>query len=168
MATASKTSAAPKPNRAPTLWVIVSIKLLKGVLVLLLALGVYSLTDNNLPADFRHLLNLLHLDPERKFFVDLARFVGRITPTNLAWVAAGSVVYSVFMFLQAAGLAFRFRWAVWLVIGESAFFVPVEVMELLPHPSYWLFFVLAINIFIVWYLFANRVRIVRHHNSKNS
>jgi len=172
MSATPQPSAAAKPKRAPTLWVIVSIKLLKGVVALLLAFGFYSLTDNNLPEDFRHLLMVLHLDPEKRFFVDLATFIAKITPSNLAWLSGGAVIYSAFMFLQAVGLAFRFRWAVWLVIGESAFFVPVEVFELVqPHPhrhAYWLLFVLAINVFIVWYLFANRARLIRYHNPKNS
>ena len=43
----------PKPKRAPTLYFIAAVKLVKGLAALLLALGVYSLNDNNLPADFR-------------------------------------------------------------------------------------------------------------------
>jgi len=62
-------------------------------------------------------------------------------------------------------LIFRLRWAVWLVIGESGFFIPIEVLELIHHPSWILFFVLAVNVFIVWYLFANRTRIIKQHQS---
>ena len=53
-------------KRAPTLYAIIAIKLLKGSLLLLLGLGVYRLHDNNLPAEFRGLLEFLHLDPESK------------------------------------------------------------------------------------------------------
>ena len=63
----------PKPKRAPTLYFIVGVKLLKGVAALLLALGAYSLTDNNLPEDFRKLLVFFHIDPEKKFFLELGR-----------------------------------------------------------------------------------------------
>jgi len=77
------------------------------------------------------------------------------------------------------GLAFRARWAVWLAIGESAFFIPIEIYELLRlhvgdapvrpraelfrHPELGLFVVLAVNVLIVWYLLQNRRRIFRHH-----
>ena len=58
-------------KRAPTLYVIIAIKLVKGTLLLLLALGVYRLSDNNLPEEFRQLLKFFHLDPERRFFAEL-------------------------------------------------------------------------------------------------
>ena len=155
----------PPKKRAPTLYAIVGFKLLKGVITLLLGFGVYSLTDNNLPADFQKLLAFFHLDPEKKFFVDLAVRIATITPKNLEWVAGVSVFYGTFLLIQATGLIFRLRWAVWLVIGESGFFIPIEVLELIHHPSWILFFVLAVNVFIVWYLFANRNRIIKHHQS---
>ena len=168
----------PKPKPAPTLYFIVGFKLLKGTVALLLALGALSLTDNNLPEDFRKLLEFLHLDPEKKFFLDLADRVAEITPTNLHWVAAGSLLYSLFMLLQAVGLAFRVSWIVWLVIAESAFFIPIELFELIrrhqpnpenqhhffSHPKISIALVLAANVAIVWYLFKNRARIIKHHH----
>jgi uncharacterized membrane protein (DUF2068 family) len=168
----------PKPKRAPTLYFIVGVKLLKGVTALLLALGAFNLTDNNLPEDFRKVLEFLHIDPEKKFFLELADRISEITPANLEWVAVGSVVYGLFMLLQAVGLALRVSWAVWLVIGESAFFIPIEVFELIRrrvpneshphlfgHPKISVAIILAVNIAIVWYLFKNRERIIRHHRS---
>ena len=119
-----------KPKRAPTLYFIIGVKFFKGVAALLLALGAYSLSDNNLPEDFRKLLEFLHLDPEKKFFLELADRVGEITPANLEWLAVGSIIYALFMLLQAGGLIFRVSWIVWLVIGESAFFIPIEIFEL--------------------------------------
>jgi uncharacterized membrane protein (DUF2068 family) len=168
----------PKPKRAPTLYFIVAVKLVKGVAALLLALGSYSLTDNNLPEDFRSLLEFFHIDPEKRFFLELADRVADITPNNLKWLAAGSVIYGLFMLLQAGGLIFRVSWIVWLVIGESAFFIPIEIFELVrkhapaaenhphlfTHPKIGVAIVLAVNVAIVWYLFKNRARIIRHHH----
>jgi uncharacterized membrane protein (DUF2068 family) len=165
------------PKRAPTLYLIVGIKALKGVAALLLALGAYSLTDNDLPSDFRQLLTFFHLDPEKKFFLDLADRISEITPANLNWLAVISIIYGSFMLLQAVGLALRVKWIVWLVIGESAFFIPIEVFELihrrlpnldrphlLPHPKIAVALVLAVNVAIVWYLYKNRNRLIRHHH----
>ena len=50
-------------RRAPMLYVIIVVKLVKGVALLLLALGVYSLSGNDLPEEFRNMLRFLHLDP---------------------------------------------------------------------------------------------------------
>jgi uncharacterized membrane protein (DUF2068 family) len=170
-----------KPKRAPTLYFIVAVKLVKGVAALLLALGSFSLTDNNLPEDFRKLLEFFHIDPEKKFFLELADRVAEITPNNLEWVAVGSIIYGLFMLLQSGGLMFRVSWIVWLVIAESAFFIPIEIFELVrkhvpaaenhphifAHPKIYVAILLAVNVAIVWYLFKNRDRIIRHHHHQN-
>lgn len=167
-----------KPKRAPTLYFIIGFKFMKGLAALLLAVSAFNLTDNNLPEDFRKLLEFFHLDPEKRFFVDLTDRIGEITVKNLEAVAIGSIIYSLFMFLQAGGLIFRVSWIVWLVIAESAFFIPIEILELIKkhvpgpesrphlwtHPKIVISLVLAANVAIVWYLFKNRDRIIRHHH----
>lgn len=150
-------------KRAPTLYVIIAIKLVKGVLLLLLALGAYSLSDNNLPEEFRELLRFLHLDPEKKFFAHLAEQTAALSESRMVWLAGGTVLYSLFSLVESVGLMFRVSWAGWLAIGESAFFVPIEVYELVLHPVLAVLIVLALNVFIVWYLFQNRHRLFRHH-----
>ena len=166
----------PKPKRAPTLYFIVAIKFVKGVAALLVALGAFRLTDENLPADFRRLLEFFHIDPEKRFFLEVADRLAEITPKNLEWTVTLSIVYSAVMFLQAIGLAFRVSWIVWLVICESAFFIPIEIFELVrkhvpnadhPHlinPKIGFAIVLVLNVAIVWYLFKNRERLIRHYH----
>jgi uncharacterized membrane protein (DUF2068 family) len=153
-------------KRAPTLYVIIAIKLLKGALLLLLALGVYSLSDNNLPEAFRGLLQFLHIDPEKKFFSDLEGKIALVTPAKVILVAGGAFFYSLFSLVEGVGLIFRVSWAGWLAIGESAFFVPIEIYELVHRPSLAVFTILALNVFIVWYLFQNRHRLFRHHHHR--
>ena len=149
-------------RRAPTLYAIIAIKLGKGLLLLLLAAGVYSLHDNNLPDEFRQSLQFFHLDPEKTFFTDLARKISEITPANVVWIARGTVLYSLFSLIEGTGLMFRISWAGWLAIGESAFFIPIEVYELMRRYSLSLVVILGLNILIVWYLFQNRERLFHH------
>jgi uncharacterized membrane protein (DUF2068 family) len=153
---------------APTLYAIIAIKLLKGFLFLTLAIVAYTLSDNDLPSEFRHLLQLLRLNPERTFFVDLAAQIGRITEANVLWAAAGTLVYTLFCLVEGVGLTFRVSWACWMAIGESAFVIPIEVYELVHRANLekfpWIVFViLAINVVIVWYLLQNCHRLFRHH-----
>src|SRR6266487_7125096 len=124
---------AEKIQRAPTLYAIIAIKLGKGVLLLLLALGAYSLTDNDLIHDYRQALHWIHIDPERKFFAELAEKIREITPANLFWVAGGTAFYSLFSLVEGVGLIFRVNWAGWMAICESIFFIPIEVYELMHH-----------------------------------
>jgi uncharacterized membrane protein (DUF2068 family) len=82
------------------------------------------------------------------------------------WWATGTLLYSLFSLVEGIGLMFRAPWAGWLAIGESAFFIPIEVRELVhrPHFSWVVFSVLVINVIIVWYLLQNRKRLFHHHH----
>ena len=159
-------------KRAPTLYAIIAIKLLKGALFVTLAIVAYTLSDNDLPADYQHLLQVLKLNPERKFWSDLAVQIGHLTEANLLWTAAGTLVYSLFSLVEGFGLMFRISWVGWMTIGESAFFIPIEVWELVhrtnpdrPHPPHTVtvLVILVINVVIFWYLLQNRERLFRHH-----
>jgi uncharacterized membrane protein (DUF2068 family) len=169
MATAEKSKAA-KGERAPTLYVIIAFKLLKGLLFVVLAIAVYTVSDNDLPAEFQRLLHVLRVNPERKFFVDLAFQVGQLTEARVRWAALGTLVYSLFSLVEGIGLAFRVSWAGWLAIGESAFFIPIEIYELMNRANrerfpWFVFGILIANVVIVWYLFQNRERLFGHHRS---
>lgn len=155
-------------QRAPTLYVIIAIKLLKAASLLLLAAGVYKLQDNDLPADFNSVLHFFHFDPEKKFFSELAAKISDITPAMMVKLAKGTVLYAMFSLVEGIGLMFRSPWAGWLAIGESAFFIPIELRELLHCPwgskaFYGVLIILALNGFMVWYLFRNRERLFHHH-----
>jgi len=159
---------------APTLYAIIALKLVKGSLFLALAVFAYTLSDNDLPAEFRNFLHHLRLNPERKFWADLARQIGSITEVNVLWAAAGTLIYSMFSLVEGIGLMFRVSWAGWMAICESAFFIPIEVYELVHrnprdstrtgHPIL-ILTILAINIWIVWYLVKNKHRLFRHHHA---
>jgi uncharacterized membrane protein (DUF2068 family) len=153
-------------KRAPTLYFIIAVKLIKGVLAFLLAFGVYKLAGHDLPDLFDKALRWVHLDPENRFLSDIGDKLNRITPANVRWVAIGTFLYSLFSLVEGIGLMFRAPWAVWLTIGESAFFIPIEVRELVHRPNFsWVVFsVLVINVIIVWYLLQNRKRLFRHHH----
>ena len=151
-------------KRAPTLYLIIVGKLIKGVLSLGLAFGVLKLAKQDLPELFIRLLNWVHLDPENRFLSDIASKLETITPANVRWVALGTFLYSLFALVEGIGLLYRISWAGWLTIGESAFFIPIEIRELVLHPHLYVVAVLAVNILIVWYLFTNRHRLFRHHH----
>lgn len=154
----------PKRRRAPTLYVIIVGKLIKGAAALGLALFILKLAGQDLSEAFDHLLHWFHLDPESRFFSEIGTKLDNITPANVRWVGIVTVLYSLFSLVEAIGLMFRAPWAGWLAIGESAFFIPIEVRELVIRPHGFVLGVLAFNILIVWYLFANRSWLFRHHH----
>jgi uncharacterized membrane protein (DUF2068 family) len=178
---ASPKASGDKPKRAPTLYCIVAFDIVKGSLMLLTALGLFELAGHNLSDVFDQFLRWVHLDPERKFFVRIAESLDKVTPANLRLAEAGTFFSGLLRLGVGIGLAFRARWAVWLAIGESGFFIPIIIYELLRrhvgavvadppkpelfrHPELGLLVVLVVNIIIVWYLLVNRNRLFRHHH----
>jgi uncharacterized membrane protein (DUF2068 family) len=168
-----------KPKRAPTLYLIVIGKLVEGAGLLLAAISIYLLAKQNLPELFDGFIRWLHLDPEGRFFNAISDQLDTVTPRNVHMVASWLFIYGLFKTIGGLGLAFRLPWAVWLAIGESAFFIPIEIFELIrphgpesemhahivfEHPKIGIGIVLAINVLIVWYLFRNRERLFRHHD----
>jgi uncharacterized membrane protein (DUF2068 family) len=163
-------------KRAPTLYAIIAIKLLKGLLFVTLAITIYALSDNDLPSELNHVLHVLRFNPERKFWSDLAVQLGEISEKKRVLAAAGTLVYSLFSLVEAVGLMLRIKWIGWMTILESMFFIPIEVYELVhgppaesnrnAHPIL-VFIILAINIMIVWYLLKNRQRLFHHHAHSN-
>ena len=159
----AQTPTTPK-KRAPTLYLIIGAKLIKGALSLLLALGVYKLAGSDLEGLFDRFVHWVHLDPESRFLSEIGDKLDTITPANVRWMATGTFLYSLFSLVEGFGLIFRVPWAGWLAIGESAFFIPIEVRELVIRPHWFVLGVLAFNVLIVWYLYANRSWLFRHHH----
>jgi len=153
----------PKPKPAPTLYFIASFKIGKGVLLLLMALGILALVGKDLQDVFERLVRWFRLDPDRRFFAAIGDWLDQIKPANVRWVGIITGLYSLFSLVEGVGLALRVSWAGWLAIGESAFFIPMEVRELMARPHWLVFGVLALNVWIVWYLFTNRRRLFHHH-----
>jgi uncharacterized membrane protein (DUF2068 family) len=149
-------------KRAPTLYAIIIIKLAKGLLFLAIAVWIWSLADDNLVQEYRDLLSWIHLDPERRFFSELAIKIGHITPERIYSFAAGTALYSLFSLIEGVGLMFRISWAGWMAIGESLFFIPLEIRELMHQFTLTFFVILVLNIAIAWYLLQNRRRLFHH------
>jgi uncharacterized membrane protein (DUF2068 family) len=155
-------------SRAPTLYAIVAIKAAKAVLLLLLALGVLSLVGANFDARFDRLLRWVGLDPEQRFLAALGDKLQTVTPANLRCFGWGFLLYSALLLLESLGLARRSWWAVWLAIGETALFIPLEVFDLVQHFSWAISALFVLNLLIVLYLVVNRQRLFRHHHAPST
>ena len=146
-------------QRALALSGIITLKLGKGLVFLLVAWVAYAFSDNDLPGECRRLLRWLHLNPERQFFSQVTATIGKISEANVLWVAVGTLAYSLFSLIEGVGLHLRQTWASWMAIGESGFFIPFELYELSLHFSATVLIILILNVFICVYLLLNRKRL---------
>ncbi len=149
-------------KRAPGLYTIIALKLGKSLLLFGITLGIYSLMGDDLQMEMERFVRWLRLDPEHQFFADLGARLQVLTPASIAWIASGTLLYGVLLLVESIGLMFRFFWAAWLAIGETAFFIPIEIYHLIRDFSPAVFVILGVNVAIVWYLVKNRARLFHH------
>ena len=149
-------------KKAPALTAIITFKVGKGVIFVLLALGFWVLSDNDLPWEYDHLLQAFHLDGKRTFYMELAAKIARIKEADVLWVAVFTLAYGSLSLTEGVGLICRQGWASWLAIAESAIFLPPEMLKLARDFSFAILAVLIVNVFIVVYLFRNRNRLFHH------
>jgi uncharacterized membrane protein (DUF2068 family) len=160
-------------KRAPTLYFIIFFKLIKGVLFCAFGIALYFQATHDLPAEWDNLLQRpfvghvferLRIHPENKFFQHIAEQIANVTQTQVRVWAMGTMLFSLFPLVEGIGMLYRAGWAGWLTIVESAFFVPIEMYELAKKYSPYMLAVMIVNIFIVWYLYANRQALFHHHH----
>ena len=72
--------------------------------------------------------------------------------TRLIELAVGLVIYGLIEGAESVGLILGRRWAEYLVVLATAFFIPLEVLELAKMPSLLKAATLIINVVVVVYL----------------
>jgi uncharacterized membrane protein (DUF2068 family) len=149
-------------QRAAGLYTIIALKLGKGLLLFGIALGIFSLLGDDLRLEFERLLRWSNLDPEQRFFADLGARLQELTPSNLRWIASGTLLFALLLLVESVGLMFRVFWAAWLAIGETAFFIPIEIYDLIREFSFTVLLILIVNSVMVGYLVRNRNRLFHH------
>jgi uncharacterized membrane protein (DUF2068 family) len=139
------------------LWLIALERTLRGLL--LLAAGIYLLAKAG--ADYgdiaNHLARRLELDPRRPFVRHAVEKLGHLKKHEVRLFGALAIGYAGLEIVEGVGLFYRKRWAEWLTVVATSLLVPLEIYELVRHPSPLKAIGIAVNIAIVAYL----VRLVR-------
>jgi uncharacterized membrane protein (DUF2068 family) len=171
---AVKEAEIPLKRRAPTLYAIIFFKIIKGALFLFLGVVLYFHADHDFPQAYDDLINKpifkeLKIHPENKLVQNIADRIADLTKTErkVRLTALGTMVWSLFPLVEGLGMLFRAGWAGWLAIGESAFFVPIELYDLAKQFHWLLMGVTIANVIIVWYLYVNRETLFRHHHPRH-
>ncbi|MEA3244937.1 MAG: DUF2127 domain-containing protein [Gemmatimonadota bacterium] len=129
----------------------------KGVLVLLAGLGVMS-WNRGLRRVVEILVGHLHLNPA-KHQPHIFEVVAADASTHMQLLALGAGAYVIGRFVEAFGLWYGRRWAVWLAAATAAIYLPFEVVELVRRPGLVPIAALVINLGVVAYL----LRRTYHH-----
>jgi uncharacterized membrane protein (DUF2068 family) len=144
-------------SRGRLIWLIALERTLRGLL--LLAAGVYLLAKSG--ANFGNIVNhiaaRLELDPQRPWIRHLVARLGRLRKHEVQLFGVLAIGYAALEITEGVGLFYRKRWAEWLTVVATSLLVPIEVYELIRHPSWLKAGGIVVNIAIVAYL----IRVVR-------
>jgi len=166
--------AAPRKG-ATTLYAIIFFKLIKGLLFIAFGVILYFRASHDLPKEWddllkrplvEHIFDRLRIHPENEFFKHIGEQIDNVTESQVRVWAVGTMLFSLFPLVEGVGMLYRAFWAGWLAIGESAFFVPIELYKLAKQFSPFMLLVMLVNVLIVYYLYVNREMLFRHHHHK--
>ncbi len=124
----------------------------KGLLVLLVGLGLLTYVHKDVHSAAEQLVSHFHLNPARHYpriFIDAAN---RVTDGRLLAMAAAALLYSVVRFVEAFGLWRHRQWAEWFALLTGGMYIPVEFYENLRGVTWPKATVLTVNAAIVMYL----------------
>jgi uncharacterized membrane protein (DUF2068 family) len=129
-------------------------KLVKALLILGLALGLLRLAHGDAAPMLDRWVSELHIDPDGEHVGRIVQKILLLDENRLRALSAGMLAYASLFSVEGVGLLLRRRWAEWLTVVATASFVPLELYEIVRHPSPLRVALLVVNLAIVWYLAA--------------
>jgi uncharacterized membrane protein (DUF2068 family) len=140
---------------------VASVEFLKGILVALAGLGVFTMRHKDIWGIAESLLEFLHVNPYHHYvgvFIDLVYKVSDIRLWKIAVVAS---VYVILRFIEAYGLWYTRPWAEWMAFASGAIYIPFEASDVAHHLNWFGVVVLTINVAIVLYMLVLRFEAVK-------
>ena len=141
-------------------------EIFKGILALLVAAGLLSITEADIPALLEHGASLLQGSLASYYSRHIMTTATHISTVQIQLAAGFALLYTSIRFIEAYGLWLMRAWGKWLAIISSAIYIPFEIYELTTHSSTLTLAILLINIFIVSYLLY--VQLYSHNNETRS
>jgi uncharacterized membrane protein (DUF2068 family) len=133
----------------------------KGVVVLLVGLGLLRLMHKNVDEYAEQLIRFLHVNPGGRLSNLFVTAASRANDKNLWALAAGAVVYALVRFAEAYGLWRDREWAEWFALLSGGMYLPWELYSLLHRPLLIKWIVLTGNAAIVLYMLVLRIQAER-------
>ena len=148
-------------HRGWVIWYLIFERGLKGLALVAGAVYLYLNTDTGFDPLVRKLVIQFNLNAgsgfiHRVVLDNLLRLAG-ISENTIFVIATGALIYGVIESSESIGLVLRRRWAEYLVVLATAFFIPLELREVMMHvTSPFRDASLLINIAVVIYLIRKK------------
>ncbi|WHZ26171.1 MAG: hypothetical protein OJF51_000966 [Nitrospira sp.] len=127
-------------------------KLMKGVLLLLVGLGLLKLMHADIATLFSRLIEALHLNADSRIIHALVLKVDALQPHSVLVAALVSLGYAGMLLLEGVGLWLERSWAAYLTVISTSLLLPFELYEVIDRVSMVRIGMLLLNLVIVLYL----------------
>jgi uncharacterized membrane protein (DUF2068 family) len=113
--------------------------------------------ENELPL-IRPLANQVGWNPDNSKLLQHIDHAFSLSPTTLAWIAAGLFGYAAIELIEAIGLWLMTRWGEYFAVVATGVFLPLEVYEITEKVTAFRAIALVINVAaVVWLLWTKRL-----------
>ncbi|MBB1317002.1 DUF2127 domain-containing protein [Shewanella sp. SR43-4] len=126
----------------------------KGMLALLVAIGLHAYAGQNLSALATQWMTHLHLNPASHYPGIFISAVSALSSSSLTLMAIGAAAYTLIRFIEAYGLWHNLRWTQWFALVSGAIYLPLELYEVVNHFNLMSVVVLIINLLVVGYMYV--------------
>jgi len=140
---------------------VATFEALKGVIVLLLGLGILGLLHKDVEAAAESLLTHLHINPDRRLSHALINAATRMTDAGLWMIFSASIIYAGVRFTEAWGLWNRRVWAEWFALLSGTLYLPWEIFKVVERPNWLHLSLFLLNIMILVYILYTRIAAYR-------
>jgi uncharacterized membrane protein (DUF2068 family) len=134
------------------LLLIGALKLLKALGLFMVGVGLLSLLHRDAAEVARHLVGFFRLDAHARLIDELLAKIAGIDHRTMRRLGVGTLLYASVFAVEGTGLLLAKTWAEYMTAGVTTSFLPIEVYELIEHPSMTKALVTLINVAVVFYL----------------
>ncbi|MDB6125817.1 MAG: hypothetical protein JWQ71_4810 [Pedosphaera sp.] len=127
-------------------------KLVKGLLLIALALGALSLLGKDVTDEIAKWIGILRGDPHNHYLNMLLQKISGMDDKKLEQISIGTFIYAALFLTEGIGLLFQKRWAEYFTVIVTGSFIPLEIYELIKHFSAMKIIALVVNVAILAYL----------------
>lgn len=132
--------------------IIAAFKIVKGLLLLLVGLGLLELMHAEIATLFSLLIEALHLQADSRIIHALVLKVDALQPHSVLVMGAVSLGYAGLFLTEGIGLWYEISWAAYLTVISTSLLLPFELYEVFQQVSAIRVGVLLLNLAIVLYL----------------
>ena len=144
--------------------VIAVFKFLKAASLIALSVGIFRMMHQDIGMRAERWVRAMHLDPGNRRVEMLLARVSSLSPVEVRRLGLVGLFYAGLFLVEGTGLWLERRWGEWATVVITGMLIPVEMYEVLRHPTVLRVLVLVVNVVVVAYLIY-RIRTTKMDNT---